>query len=573
MPDQDRPQPGRPAHPGRTERGPRPSRRRILLAGGVGAAALLVGGVAILDRAGVVDMPLPGPQESPAERAAAAVSDRLAALPDLSDRVPDLTVEDLAVSGVAVSLLTVPGARGVDSAVDVCAAKILREAAFRGGAPEDPTSAAPGTAAVAIVPRVVAVGSGMLGILLDASDDEGPSPVLIWYVAEADRGVLSPALIAEESWGAFADAVVAAAAEIDDLDSPRDDDGADGSPGSLRALLQQQPRPYGNGPALLPRADGGIDAIFPSVLVGGEGAPLLVPLAPEAVAGLLSAEGDAVAAAIAQGDGTAFDPSLVTIPASLSDEPPLAVEDPRPPRTPADGARGPRTQLAPAAEPGRRPYVEVGPDLGRLSAVALTFDDGPSEDLNGTLRTHLREAGAAATFFMIGKNVEGAPAAAAATCAEGHELAGHSWDHADLTTLSGDALDAQISRTADALAEATGRRPLAMRAPYGASDHAVTAAAGAVDAVGESLFGWDLDTLDWKTLDAQKTEDAIAQGTQRGTIALMHEIHEESVAAVPACLAQLAADGRTLVTCEELGAQRWRAGHSYWRGLVHGVGY
>src|SRR5258706_2393564 len=57
-------------------------------------------------------------------------------------------------------------------------------------------------------------------------------------------------------------------------------------------------------------------------------------------------------------------------------------------------------------------------------AIALTFDDGPSEGTNQLLET-LNRHGAPATFFVCGMNVQRLPQAVRATAAAGHEIGNH----------------------------------------------------------------------------------------------------------------------------------------------------
>ena len=52
---------------------------------------------------------------------------------------------------------------------------------------------------------------------------------------------------------------------------------------------------------------------------------------------------------------------------------------------------------------------------------------------------------------------------------EGHEVANHSWSHPALTKLGADGFRKQIENTNDAIAKATGKRPVLMRPPYGAT--------------------------------------------------------------------------------------------------------
>src|SRR5581483_4528713 len=61
-------------------------------------------------------------------------------------------------------------------------------------------------------------------------------------------------------------------------------------------------------------------------------------------------------------------------------------------------------------------------------AVALTFDDGPSEGTPGVLEL-LRKHDVPATFFQCGANVERLPRVAREVASAGHEIGNHSHTH------------------------------------------------------------------------------------------------------------------------------------------------
>ena len=63
------------------------------------------------------------------------------------------------------------------------------------------------------------------------------------------------------------------------------------------------------------------------------------------------------------------------------------------------------------------------------NAVCLTFDDGPDRESTSAILQLLEKAGAKATFFMLGKNVEKYPEIAAAIVELGHEVGEHSYEH------------------------------------------------------------------------------------------------------------------------------------------------
>src|SRR2546428_13699753 len=60
------------------------------------------------------------------------------------------------------------------------------------------------------------------------------------------------------------------------------------------------------------------------------------------------------------------------------------------------------------------------------SSVALTFDDGPSEDTPRILEI-LHRYNAPATFFMLGRQVERFAHTARSVVEEGHEVGNHSY--------------------------------------------------------------------------------------------------------------------------------------------------
>src|SRR5437867_985502 len=76
------------------------------------------------------------------------------------------------------------------------------------------------------------------------------------------------------------------------------------------------------------------------------------------------------------------------------------------------------TLLAPSAYRGSR----------RRRAIALTFDDGPSEATNRLLDI-LNRHGVPATFFVCGMNVKRLPGVLRTTALAGHEIGNHTYSH------------------------------------------------------------------------------------------------------------------------------------------------
>jgi peptidoglycan/xylan/chitin deacetylase (PgdA/CDA1 family) len=104
---------------------------------------------------------------------------------------------------------------------------------------------------------------------------------------------------------------------------------------------------------------------------------------------------------------------------------------------------------------------------GPPAAVSLTFDDGPHPQGTPAVLEALERAGARATFFMVGEQVERHPAVAAEVAAAGHTIALHGHRHRNLLRLTPRVLAADLDRGADALHRATGLVAKLYRPPYG----------------------------------------------------------------------------------------------------------
>jgi peptidoglycan/xylan/chitin deacetylase (PgdA/CDA1 family) len=198
--------------------------------------------------------------------------------------------------------------------------------------------------------------------------------------------------------------------------------------------------------------------------------------------------------------------------------------------------------------------------------VALTFDDGPNPRTTPKILDALAAAGAKGTFFILGKSIRYAPEVLVRAVAEGHTLAHHSWDHPKLDTLSPSALDDQLKRTQSAVNGALGAdHPLTLvRPPYGrpffrtAKQHRPKVAAAFARANLRNIM-WNVDTEDWRHRNAPQK---IVKGTgkslrRRQGVVLMHDIHRQTVAALPEMLENMQTQGLGFTTVEALLEQKY----------------
>jgi peptidoglycan/xylan/chitin deacetylase (PgdA/CDA1 family) len=102
------------------------------------------------------------------------------------------------------------------------------------------------------------------------------------------------------------------------------------------------------------------------------------------------------------------------------------------------------------------------------AGVALTFDDGPHPEGTPLVLETLREAGARATFFLVGEQVLRRPALAAEIVAAGHRVELHCHRHRNALRLTGRQFLDDAERARFAIEEASGQAIADHRPPYGA---------------------------------------------------------------------------------------------------------
>ena len=191
--------------------------------------------------------------------------------------------------------------------------------------------------------------------------------------------------------------------------------------------------------------------------------------------------------------------------------------------------------------------------------LALTFDDGPGQYTDELLDC-LEANNAHVTFFMLGQNVSAYPDAPKRMLELGCEIGNHSFDHADLATLSAEDVTSQLSRTDEEIQNLVGHSATVVRPPYGSFNDTVAGIAA------RPLIMWSVDTLDWETQNADSTVQNVMDNAQDGAIILMHDIFKESVDAAEVFIPQLIQEGYQLVTVSELAAAKGitlEAGTSY----------
>lgn len=179
--------------------------------------------------------------------------------------------------------------------------------------------------------------------------------------------------------------------------------------------------------------------------------------------------------------------------------------------------------------------------------VILSFDDGPIPGRTDKVLAILDQFGVKGAFMMVGEMAEMHPALARKVAQDGNTIGSHTYDHANLSSLSFDAAMAEVIRGELAVTKATGTDVSFFRFPYLAESHRLRAAIAMRDMV---VMDVDIDSKDYFTT----TPVSITQRTmnllhKRGRgIILMHDIHKRTATMLPTLLSKLEAGGYKVVT-------------------------
>lgn len=178
--------------------------------------------------------------------------------------------------------------------------------------------------------------------------------------------------------------------------------------------------------------------------------------------------------------------------------------------------------------------------------IALTFDDGPHSVYTEKLLDGLKERDIRATFFLIGKNIEGNEDVVKRIQEEGHLIGNHTYHHVNLKKLSESQAEEEILLTCNKIYENTGICTSFVRPPFGAwkknLDFEITMIP----------VSWNVDSLDWTTENTEKIVKRVVKDVQEGDIILMHDIFDTSVEAALQIADALTEEGYQFVTVDEL---------------------
>jgi peptidoglycan/xylan/chitin deacetylase (PgdA/CDA1 family) len=181
--------------------------------------------------------------------------------------------------------------------------------------------------------------------------------------------------------------------------------------------------------------------------------------------------------------------------------------------------------------------------------IALTFDDGPHPAFTDRLLQVLKEENAAATFFVVGRQAERYPRLMQAILNHGHEIANHTFNHQNLTTLTDQQVARELEDTRRVIESVAGKKCSYFRPPGGQYNPGTLNVASQE---GYRMILWTVFPRDHSSPSAQKIYECVMADAQDGGVVLLHSGVESTLKVLPQIIRDLRAKGFQFLTISEL---------------------
>ena len=182
--------------------------------------------------------------------------------------------------------------------------------------------------------------------------------------------------------------------------------------------------------------------------------------------------------------------------------------------------------------------------------VALTFDDGPTNNVNDILPL-LDQYNAKATFYVTGKELQQNKEIGKEIVEAGHDIGNHSYSHKPMIFKTNAFIKKEIERTNQFILEVGYEGEIDFRPPYGKK----------LVGLPYYLKQHDIETITWDIepdtfyTSAQDKVNDVNEHVKPGSIILLHPMYDdtgEELKAIEGILKSLSKRGYQFITVNEL---------------------
>ncbi len=182
--------------------------------------------------------------------------------------------------------------------------------------------------------------------------------------------------------------------------------------------------------------------------------------------------------------------------------------------------------------------------------VALTFDDGPTKNVNQLIPL-LGKYNAKATFFLIGKEIEKYPDGAKKIIEAGHQIGNHTYSHNRMVFKTPSYIKEEIEKTDQLIRKAGYQGEIDFRPPNGKK---LVGLPYYLKKHNRDTITWNIEPDSYFTTTSDKVS-YVKNNIKPGSIILMHPMYDgtgQELQAIEEVLQTLSNEGYTFVTVNEL---------------------
>jgi peptidoglycan-N-acetylglucosamine deacetylase len=191
---------------------------------------------------------------------------------------------------------------------------------------------------------------------------------------------------------------------------------------------------------------------------------------------------------------------------------------------------------------------------GASKSVAITFDDGPAGEQTVRILEILHAEGVKASFFCIGKKIEGQEALLQRIHNEGHLVGNHSHSHHFWFDLfSAGSMSKDLSRMSQDCASVIGVSPRYVRPPYGVTNPNL---ARAIGKLGWTSVGWTVRSMDTVAKSPDTLLHRLIRGIRPGAIFLLHDTAPLTPEILPEFIRAVRQQGMEFVRLDQFITER-----------------
>ncbi|MGO4273624.1 delta-lactam-biosynthetic de-N-acetylase [Paenibacillus sp. TAF58] len=188
-----------------------------------------------------------------------------------------------------------------------------------------------------------------------------------------------------------------------------------------------------------------------------------------------------------------------------------------------------------------------------VKELYLTFDNGYEQGYTGKILDVLKEKQVPAIFFVTGHYIKTEPELLKRMAQEGHLIGNHSWSHPDMSQISAERIQKELSQVKDEVSALTGQQEMRyLRAPRGIFNSRSLAVS---QGLGYTNVFWSVAYRDWEPKHqkgwAYAYKNVMAQ-LHPGAVILLHSVSKDNTEALAKIIDDAKSQGYQFKSLDEM---------------------